>query len=263
MACSNRPGPAAYRTYIEQMSGQKITQQEWHDLRKLAELDGRGVSRSRVTPEEALYSAAKLGGQLRLEFGKNPETVNEQDVAFNEMAAKLNATSVTESTTNVVRFLSDRGVKDSLALAREYRRNGESLTPQEQWNVPVSESTTEVTRRVELDGDEIICICGNTTGDSGFYPYTNGIEVEPDESWDGASKFCAACNRVFDFETGEVIAQPDHITLLDDDNAAEKALADSDNWWSQRVAYFESLGMPTSDAQGASDAEEILRRKGQ
>lgn len=66
------------------------------------------------------------------------------------------------------------------------------------------------------DNDEITCLCGNTADSSGFYPYSNGIEVEPTpEDWDGESMFCAACLRVFQQTTGTVIDHPQSIRTLD------------------------------------------------
>lgn len=200
MACHNRPGPAAYRHYIEQVTGQRITQQEWHDLRELAALEGRSTARSRVTPEEALYAASYLGGNLRLEFGNDPDTLEGRQQAFDDMAEKLNATNVTAGTVSIVRYLADYGVKDSLTLARQYRKNGGTLTP----------------------------VAGN----------------EPDGGWDEERAAVAA-----------------EVAVERDDNWAEADLADSDRRWSERVAYFESLGMTTSDAQGAADAEDLIREK--
>ena len=62
--------------------------------------------------------------------------------------------------------------------------------------------------------DEITCLCGNTPAADGFYPFANGHEVEPDDSWDGVTMFCAACFRTFDQTTGVVLSRETSIGFL-------------------------------------------------
>jgi hypothetical protein len=68
---------------------------------------------------------------------------------------------------------------------------------------------------VDVSDDEWLCVCGNTSDNNGFYAYDEGEEVEPDDDWDGSSYFCAACARVFNMNTGEVVDQPETITNMD------------------------------------------------
>jgi hypothetical protein len=48
------------------------------------------------------------------------------------------------------------------------------------------------------DPDYWICLCGNTTGEEGFYPCNNqGQEVEPTpEEWTTGCYVCARCGRI-------------------------------------------------------------------
>ena len=65
------------------------------------------------------------------------------------------------------------------------------------------------------NSDDIECVCGNTAASSGFYAYSMGGEVEPDDSWDGVSMFCAECARVFHQDTGAVVDHPAVVVTLD------------------------------------------------
>jgi len=76
-------------------------------------------------------------------------------------------------------------------------------------------ATDSSAEHVDVSDEDWLCVCGNTSYDNGFYAYSEGEEVEPDEDWDGSSYFCGACARVFNMKTGEVIDQPEAIANLD------------------------------------------------
>lgn len=64
--------------------------------------------------------------------------------------------------------------------------------------------------------DAWVCLCGNQPHTSGFYPYADGHEVEPTvEAWGGRLYFCAACLRVIDQQTLEVVERPGTIVMLE------------------------------------------------
>jgi hypothetical protein len=69
------------------------------------------------------------------------------------------------------------------------------------------------------DGDAWVCICGNTTHTSGFYPCDEeGNEVEPTpEQWTTNTYVCFQCGRVINQDTLEVVKRvnPDTIQTLD------------------------------------------------
>lgn len=70
--------------------------------------------------------------------------------------------------------------------------------------------------RITDDGSgEWVCICGNDPGLSGFFTYTNGKAVEPDDAWDGTHYYCADCLRVIDMNTLMVVAHPTYIEDAD------------------------------------------------
>jgi len=52
--------------------------------------------------------------------------------------------------------------------------------------------------KFDTDGESLICACGNTPMDDGFFPATSdGIEVEPEpDKWDGATYICGKCKLV-------------------------------------------------------------------
>jgi hypothetical protein len=61
-----------------------------------------------------------------------------------------------------------------------------------------------------------ICLCGNVPSETGHYPVNidTMAEQEPDEDWDGIHYFCGECFRVWDMETGFVVAHPESVTFL-------------------------------------------------
>lgn len=62
-------------------------------------------------------------------------------------------------------------------------------------------------------GDDWVCICGNTPDDQGFYPYHDGRQIDPNigSDWDGDRYGCRGCNRVINQHTLEVVEHPDFI----------------------------------------------------
>ena len=62
--------------------------------------------------------------------------------------------------------------------------------------------------------DAWVCVCGNTSSTSGFFPYADGREVEPTaEAWDGVHYVCAECLRVIDAGTLAVVARPEVVVF--------------------------------------------------
>ena len=49
MACSTRPAVRSYLNFIEEYTGQKITQDEWHKIRDLANPDGSSKAKAGTT----------------------------------------------------------------------------------------------------------------------------------------------------------------------------------------------------------------------
>jgi hypothetical protein len=51
------------------------------------------------------------------------------------------------------------------------------------------------------DGDSVVCKCGNTTQESGFFPCDeSGKEVEPEkEVWKKELYVCDSCRAIIDF----------------------------------------------------------------
>ncbi|MEO5644449.1 MAG: hypothetical protein ABIQ40_01995 [Bacteroidia bacterium] len=69
----------------------------------------------------------------------------------------------------------------------------------------------------QANNDEaLICICKNTTSESGFYPCNEeGNEIEPTKAsgWNGLY-VCADCGRIIDSETLEVVGENPDFKML-------------------------------------------------
>lgn len=70
---------------------------------------------------------------------------------------------------------------------------------------------------VTLNEDELVCICDNTSGGSGFYTCNDlGSQVEPTpEAWERSLYACDNCGRIINYETLQVegFRQPDYTYL--------------------------------------------------
>lgn len=74
MACSTRPGPQAYLTFIEEVTGHKITQAEWHEMREMAQEDAIRAEYQRLQAEAAddsdlVYGTASMLDEARGNVG--------------------------------------------------------------------------------------------------------------------------------------------------------------------------------------------------
>lgn len=209
MSCHKQAGPATFCSFIQDVYDEKITQSDWHAISRLAAAE-RGLEklpRTRATAERVEDTALLLADKAAQENGvtiadEDSWAGAQFDSRIQELQDGLASTRNTEGTLAIIEYFAKHGVLDTLAAVRESKSgDGFSEQPREQVMNAGSDDTT--------------CVCGNTVGDSGFYAYSGGREVEPDESWDGDSMFCAACARVFSQSTGDVIDRPARITTLE------------------------------------------------
>lgn len=114
MACSTRPGPAAFVTFIEDMTGDRLTQRDWHDLRQMAEADGHPMGKRTLSDAE---NAARIDA---LATSLNMQDADDAD----DLKAALNGVGNTEATLSVIDYMAKHGVGDT--IAKVYGARGET-----------------------------------------------------------------------------------------------------------------------------------------
>lgn len=65
MSCSKAHGPQAFVRYVKDMTGETITQQDWHDVRKIAGAQGADMGRGHVSAAEAIASLQALSARMK------------------------------------------------------------------------------------------------------------------------------------------------------------------------------------------------------
>ena len=65
MSCSKQHGPQAFIGFVADSTGETISQQDWHDLRSMAEELGGDMGREQVSPQEAIASLKALDAKLK------------------------------------------------------------------------------------------------------------------------------------------------------------------------------------------------------
>jgi hypothetical protein len=73
---------------------------------------------------------------------------------------------------------------------------------------------TTKTERVERTEDWTRCLCGNEPHLDGFYCSDadgtireNGVDIQPEPTWDQSHMTCWSCGRTFVLETRDVVGQ--------------------------------------------------------
>lgn len=133
MSCSKQAGPAAYLKFIEDATGERVSQAEWHEIRRLAAQHEGGLSRSRATDEDAMEAAQSLAASLYEERGVEwgpADDIAAFDSKADDLFSAVGDAKNTEGTVAAIRYLADKGAGDVLAQARanveaasEQRRN--------------------------------------------------------------------------------------------------------------------------------------------
>lgn len=111
MACSTRPGPAAFCTFIEDMTGDRLTQRDWHDLRKLAEADGYPMGKKALSEDENAARIDALAASLNMQDADDVD----------DLKAALAGVENTEATLSVIDYMAKNGVEDTIAKVYEAR----------------------------------------------------------------------------------------------------------------------------------------------
>jgi hypothetical protein len=104
MACSTRPGPAAFRTFIDETTGLNITQDCWHELRQRAADAGYPVGKRTLPAEDNTARIEALIADLNIQRAEDAD----------DLRAALADTENTEATLSVIDYLTDNGVENTL-----------------------------------------------------------------------------------------------------------------------------------------------------
>lgn len=125
MACNTRPGVAPYLKFLEEVTGEKISQGDWHYLRQHVEdKTGKPMSRERVNVDTARAVASRLSGAIYLDQGVDyghEDTISTYHESFDKMSESLDDGEVTVGTVAVLDFLAENGPSDILTEVREQR----------------------------------------------------------------------------------------------------------------------------------------------
>lgn len=122
MACSRQPGVAPFLDFIEQTSGERITQSEWHTIRQLAAEDsGLSLSRKKVGEEHLAEGMQALAHSIYLDEGvdfADGQSAGSFHASYDSLQESLKGVGVTEGTDRALAYLSRNGVRTVLAGVR-------------------------------------------------------------------------------------------------------------------------------------------------
>lgn len=135
MSCSKQDGPQVYLSAIEEVTGEKISQTEWHAIRALAAEDsGEKLSRGNVETDIALEAGELLADALKeyewqsnrvTEYGEYGYVVSERDDAPEDpvvteefrdsMSTKLAFVKNTKGTADAIYYLAENGIRETFS----------------------------------------------------------------------------------------------------------------------------------------------------
>lgn len=116
MSCSRQPGAQVFIQFIQNFTGEDISQRDWHELRKRAEASwGEDLSRSRASSQEVEEAAIALATSIQLQSDASP--VDEEATATLKWKAASLA-SISQGTITTVKYIAEHGVKHALKDAR-------------------------------------------------------------------------------------------------------------------------------------------------
>ena len=116
MACSRQPGAQVFIQFIQNFTGEDVSQRDWHELRKRAELNvGEDLSRSRASSQEIEETAVAIATSIQLQ--NDSSSIDEEAVdTLKQKATSL--ASVSQGTITTVRYMAEQGVRHALKDAR-------------------------------------------------------------------------------------------------------------------------------------------------
>jgi len=80
MSCSKMHGTQAFIGFIADSTGETISQQDWHDLRDMAEKSGAPMGREGVSAQEAIESLRALDARIKRDTVEGKKTGDSQDM---------------------------------------------------------------------------------------------------------------------------------------------------------------------------------------
>lgn len=119
MACNRQPGAAPVCAMVEELTGWKITQNEWHELRQMAKENGHTISRERADADRidnAMQALTReLAGGLLDEGAGVDEAAKRTAFAGVNARTAMERASVTRGTVGIVNLIAEKGVVDTRA----------------------------------------------------------------------------------------------------------------------------------------------------
>lgn len=129
MSCNKQGFPAAFCDFIEVATGEKVSQRDWHALKKLAADEGLTVGKQRLSKWDAMFKFDELklaivvegDSQLVLgspEYREMSQKWDDSTDAAHELISYLKPPAYTANTDAIITYLTRHGVKRALARAR-------------------------------------------------------------------------------------------------------------------------------------------------
>ena len=150
MACSSKPGVKPFLDYIEAVTGEKVTQADWHDIREMAakEYGIEGKLPKKIASEYVVISQFQsLNDEL-----EHYENCYE---AYDDAWLAVQGKPVTEGTLLALNYLSQNGVDATLAKVRLARSAKKHAVTGKDGNY---DANSEI---VDEETDNFCAECGN------------------------------------------------------------------------------------------------------
>lgn len=123
MSCHSQHGPQTYLKFIEEATGERITQSDWHAIRQLAATEAGGkLSRAVADPDDSHDAAMELAACINYEqgitFGLDGDGDRVEDYRADELVKAVASVKNTTGTIAAINYIAAHGVKETLTRAR-------------------------------------------------------------------------------------------------------------------------------------------------
>lgn len=120
MSCHKQEGPAAACALVEKFANERISGDQWHELKKMSEEDGYEVGRSKASPEATRAAMEKLLENAtdaeKMSYLSDEQRAELDDFAVAKIDAAVGATP-TLNNTAVMQMMADKDLGEVLAEA--------------------------------------------------------------------------------------------------------------------------------------------------
>jgi hypothetical protein len=120
MSCHKQEGPAAACALVEKFANERISGDQWHELKKMAEEEGYDVGRSKASPEATRAAMEKLLENAtdaeKMSYLSDEQRAELSDFAATKIDAAVGA-APTLNNTAVMQMMADKDLSEVLAEA--------------------------------------------------------------------------------------------------------------------------------------------------